>query len=81
MQNSLLQSDRIPPGYEWLKEVFTDEEINSLCAFYNDDDGTFSCIGFKGSNGKVMQFAEPIKARAIELLERDFRRELALLIF
>lgn len=72
-------SDRIPFGYEWLKEVFTVEEINSLRVFYNDDDGTFACVGFEGSNGKVTQFAEPAKARAIELLEEACRRELSLL--
>lgn len=79
IQNSLRMSDRIPSGYEWLKEVFTTEEINSLCAVYNDD-GTFAYIGFRNPNGKVMQPAEPAKARVIELLEKDFRRELSILL-
>jgi hypothetical protein len=65
----------IPTGYEWLQDVFTEEELNSLRAFY-EDDGTFMCIGFIGPDGKTTQFAEPNKANAIDMLEKDYLLEL-----
>ena len=65
----------IPEGYEWLQDVFTKEELNSLRAFY-EDDGTFMCIGFIGPNGKTTQFAEPSKAKAIGMMEQAYLLEL-----
>ena len=66
----------IPIAYEWLKDVFTDEEISSLQAFYEHETDLFRCIGFIGESGKVSQFAEPAKALAIARLEKDYRQDL-----
>ena len=71
----MTQNLRLPPGHEWLKDIFTTEEICSLTAFY-EDDGTFMCIGFIGPGGKTTQFAEPEKAQAIGTLEATYRSEL-----
>ena len=71
----IIMSKPIPVGYEWLKDVFTEEELNSLGAIFNND-GTFDCIGFIGPDGKVTQFAEPDKAQAIERMEADYINEL-----
>ncbi len=68
-------SKHIPTGYEWLQDVFTEEELNSLGANYNND-GTFDCIGFIGPGGKITQFAEPDKADAIKCMEAAYRDEL-----
>ncbi len=68
-------SKPIPAGYEWLKDVFTEEELNSLGAIYNYD-GTFDCIAFIGPGGEITQFAEPDKAQAIKRMEAAYRDEL-----
>ena len=66
----------LPTDYEWLKDVFTDEEIASLEAFYQHETGLFQCIGFVGETGMISQFAEPAKAQAIARLEKEYREDL-----
>lgn len=57
-------------------DVFTDEEAESLMAFYNDDTSEFVGIGFVNEHGKWSQFANKEKADAIAVLEEEYRKEL-----
>lgn len=68
--------NNLPSGYEWLRDVFSDEEIASLTAVYSFETGEFECLGFWNEFGRVSQFAEPEKAEALARLEEDYRKEL-----
>jgi len=57
-------------------DIFSDEELESLRAFYDVDTGGFEFLGFVGLGGKVTQFADPIKAEALAIIEEAYREEL-----
>ncbi len=62
----------IPKEYEWLKDIFTSDELDSLEAFFNEDTSEFVGIGFIGPGGLFTRFSELDKIRAIDLLEKDY---------
>ena len=57
-------------------DVFTDEEVTSLRALYDDDTSNFLGIMFMNKHRKWSQFANKDKADAIAVLEEEYRKEL-----
>lgn len=57
--------------------VFSEEERDSLIAWYDDDTREFSGIGFVNKETELAtKFSEPQKAAAIVLLEKMYREEI-----
>lgn len=57
-------------------DVFTDEEVATLTAFYDDDTSKFLGIGFINKYGKWSKFANKNKSDAIAVLDGELRKEL-----
>ena len=57
-------------------DSFTDEEIASLMAFYDDETSEFLGIGFINKYGKMCKFANKDKAESIVVLEEECYKEL-----
>jgi hypothetical protein len=55
--------------------VFSPDEIENMTAF-RECNGEFIGIGCIGPGGVYTRFAEPKKALAIEVLEKEYRKEL-----
>lgn len=74
---------RPPPGLDYIPaecyaalDVFTDEEIALLTAWYDEDTGLFKCVGFVDpTTGKVTKWADLEKYKALEVLEDQVRKE------
>ena len=65
-----------PNGWEWLRDVFTDEEIASLTAIYSYETGKFEGVGFVNIYGKFCSPVETDKLEALERMEQDYRNAL-----
>ncbi len=57
-------------------DIFTDEEVASLRALYENDTSEFIGIFFKNEHEEWSQFANKDKADAIAVLEEEYRKEL-----
>lgn len=64
----------LPPNVKELFSVFTDDEIQSLGAYFYGDE--FIGIGFHNSDGVFTQYADSKRALAIAALEEIYRKEL-----
>ncbi len=66
----------IPPEVYDAIEVFTDEELAGLKAYYQDTTGKFVYIGFVSkTTGKITKWADQAKYDAIAIMEDACRRE------
>jgi hypothetical protein len=57
-------------------DLFTDEEVASLTAFYDGDTSEFLGIGFINEYGKWSKFANKEKTDAIAVLDEEYQKEL-----
>lgn len=66
----------VPPEVYAAIEVFTDEELAVLEAFYQDTTGKFLCVGFVSkTTGKITKWADQAKYDAIAIIEDACRRD------
>lgn len=66
--------DYIPPECYKALDVFTDEELAALYAWYDKETGLFRCIGFL-LHDRITRWANPDKSAALEVLEDQARKE------
>ena len=68
--------ENLPDLVKKALDVFSDEEIEALEAFFDHETREFLFIGFIGPGGKMTEFAESEKAAALEILNVQYRLEL-----
>jgi len=73
----VLESLNIPGHVKDAARVFSSREIETLGAFFDDESGSFLGLGFINEAGKFAQYANPLQAQAISVLETYYREEMA----
>lgn len=69
--------EHFPAHIKQALAVFSTDELDSLVAGFGFEDGSFIGIGFFGPGGKFCKFANPEKAKAVGVLEEQYRDEMA----
>lgn len=75
LDRSQLPKD-VPEEVIQAMQVFTDEELLGLSAYYEQETNLFWGIGFIGPGGKVTKYANPDKYAAMMVMEDEIRKEL-----
>lgn len=68
-------SSNLPLSVKAALKAFTDEEVEMLEAFFDDENKELIGIGFVGPGGRLTKFGEPEKIKAIRVLEAHWQAE------